>query len=75
MNKNLDIDELELIKEKIEDQQADMEEKREFFVRAGQIEDEDELLGELEELEAQMAEEEMGEIEIGSGIIHAAGGG
>jgi hypothetical protein len=35
-----------------------MEEKQEFFVRAGQIEDEDELMDELNELEAQMAEEE-----------------
>lgn len=32
-----------------------MEEKNEFFIRAGQIEDEDDLMDELNELEADMA--------------------
>ena len=39
MNKQLNIDELEEVKEKLEDQLAEMEEKREFFVRAGDVED------------------------------------
>lgn len=46
-----------------------MEEKRDFFVRAGQIEDEDELMDELNELEAEMAAEEFEGVEIGSGAL------
>lgn len=46
-----------------------MEEKRDFFVRAGQIEDEDELMDELNDLEAEMAQEELDNIEIGHGAV------
>lgn len=46
------IDDMEELKERLEEQKADMEEKNEFFVRAGQMDDEDELLDELNELEA-----------------------
>ncbi len=46
-----------------------MEEKQEFFVRAGQIEDEDELMDELNELEAQMAEEEFDQMDVGTGAV------
>lgn len=46
-----------------------MEEKQEFFVRAGAIEDEDELMDELNELEAQMAEDEFNEVEVGTGAV------
>lgn len=46
-----------------------MEEKTDFFIRAGQIEDQDELLDELEELEAKMAEEELEGLEVGTGKI------
>jgi len=35
LNKQLDIDQLEEIKDRIEEQQADMQEKADFFVRAG----------------------------------------
>ena len=48
---------------------ADMEEKREFFVNAGKIDDEDELMDELDELEAALEEEKFNEIEIGSGAV------
>lgn len=66
LNKQLDIDQLEEIKDRIEEQQADMQEKTDFFIRAGQMEDEDELLDELNELEAEMAEDELAALEIGS---------
>lgn len=49
--------------------QADMEEKNQFFVDAGKMEDEDELLDELDELEAAMAEEDFNKIDIGSGAV------
>jgi hypothetical protein len=45
-----------------------LEDKQDFFVRAGQIEDEDELMDELNELEAIMAEEEL-DVEIGAGAV------
>lgn len=70
LNRQLDIDQLEEIKERIEDQQADMQEKQDFFVRAGAIEDEDDLLDELNELEAEMAEDELAQLEIGTGAVH-----
>ena len=47
LNKGLDIEELVNIKDKLEDQKLDMEEKQEFFISAGQTGDEDELLDEL----------------------------
>ena len=47
-----------------------MDEKNDFFVRAGQMEDEDELMDELNELEAQMEDEELAKLEIGAGALH-----
>jgi cell division septum initiation protein DivIVA len=47
-----------------------MEEKQEFFINAGKVEDEEDLLDELNELEAEMAAAELEEVEIGSGLIH-----
>jgi S-adenosylhomocysteine hydrolase len=46
-----------------------MQEKQDFFIRAGQVEDEDDLLDELNELEAEMAEDELAQLEIGAGAI------
>ena len=46
-----------------------MEEKRDFFVRAGAIEDEEDLMDELNQFEADMAEDELAELEIGSGAL------
>ncbi len=51
-----------------------MEEKQEFFINAGKVEDEDELMDELNELEAEMAAAELEEVEIGSGAIDAGKG-
>jgi Icc-related predicted phosphoesterase len=74
LNKKLDIDKMEDIKEKMDDLRADMEEKNEFFINAAKVEDDDELLNELEELEAEMAADELEKVEIGSGAIEAKGG-
>ncbi len=47
-----------------------MAEKQEFFINAGKNElDEDELMDELNELEAEMAESELEALEIGSAPI------
>jgi hypothetical protein len=70
----LNIDDLEEVKERIEEQKADMDEKTEFFVNAGKMEDEDELLDELNDLEAKMAEDELAQLEIGTGAIDLGGG-
>ena len=48
---------------------ADVNERQEFFINAGQAEDNDELLDELDELEAEMAAEDFNNVEIGSGAI------
>ena len=48
-----------------------MEEKQEFFVRAGQIENEDELMDELNELEAEMAMEDFEGVDIATGSVQA----
>ena len=66
LNKQLDIEKLE---ERIEDQKQQMEEKAEFFIQAGKLEDDDELLDELNELEAEDAAKELEEMEIGAGHI------
>jgi hypothetical protein len=65
---------LEDIKDKLDDQRAEMEEKQEFFINAGKVDDEDELMDELNELEAEMAAAELEEVEIGSGIIEGGKG-
>lgn len=50
---------------------ADVNERQEFFINAGQAEDNDELLDELDELEAEMAGEEL-DVEIGAGTVDEA---
>ena len=64
LGQQVNIDKLEDIKDKIDEASADMEEKREFFIKAGQIEDEDQLLDELDELEAEMEKQKLEEVEI-----------
>ncbi len=73
LNKKLDIDKMEDIKEKMDDLRADMEEKNEFFINAAKVEDDEELMNELEELEAEMAADELEQVEIGTGHIQAQG--
>ena len=71
LHKQVNIDEMEELKDKLEEQQADMEEKQDFFVRAGQMDNEDELMDELNELEAEMAAEDFEGVEIGMGSIES----
>ena len=47
----------------------DVRERQEFFINAGKTDDEDELLDELDQLEAEMAEEELNKVDIGGGAI------
>lgn len=47
---------------------ADVNERQEFFINAAGQEDNDELLDELDALEAELAEEEL-DVEIGGGDI------
>lgn len=70
INKQVDVDRLEDIKEKIQEQQDEMEGIRDFFAETGR-EGQDELMDELEELEAELAKEDMDKIEIGTGAIGA----
>jgi Icc-related predicted phosphoesterase len=72
LNKQLDVDKFEELKDKIEDQMADVNERQEFFINAGNTDDNDELLEELDELEAEMAANDFDQVEIGSGAIAGA---
>ncbi len=47
---------------------ADVQERQDFFINAGNQEDNDDLMDELNELEAEMAEDEL-DIEIGAGDV------
>ena len=71
LNKKLDIDKMEDIKEKMDDLRADMEEKNEFFINAAKVEDDEELMNELDQLEADWAAQELEEVEIGTGHVEA----
>ena len=51
---------------------ADVQERQEFFVNAASQDDDAELLDELDELEAEMAAEDFGEVEINVGAIAGA---
>ena len=74
LNKQLDIDNLEEIQERLEDQKQQAEEKADFFIRAGELEDNDELMDELNELEADALANEMESVEIGAGALKGKGG-
>jgi hypothetical protein len=69
MNKQLDIEKMEEIQERLEDQKQQMEERADFFIQAGKLEDDDDLMDELNELEAESAAHELEALEIGSGAI------
>lgn len=68
----MNIDQFEELKDKLDDQMADVDERAQFFISAGQQEDNDELMDELDALEAEMAEEDFAKTEIGSGAIIGA---
>ena len=66
----LDLDKLETIegREELEDQMAEIQERQEFFANAAE-EDKEDLLGELDELEALAMEEEMEQVPISNAPI------
>ena len=70
----MSIDQIEEIKEKLDDLRADQEEKNQFFIDAANTADNDDLMNELNELEALQAAEELENVEIGTGRIEAKGG-
>lgn len=70
INKQCNIDELDTLKERMEEQQFDMEEKQDFFVKAGQVENAEELLNELDELEADLVHEELEQVQAGIGKLN-----
>lgn len=51
---------------------ADVEERQQFFINAANKDDEDELLDELDALEAEMAEEDFADMEVNTGAIKGA---
>lgn len=63
LSKQTDVEQFEDLRDKIEDQMADMKEKQEFFEGIGQ-EDQDDLLDELDYLEAEMVEEDMQKMNV-----------
>jgi hypothetical protein len=71
LGKQLDIDKMTDIQDRIMDQKADMEERADFFIQAGKTEDDEELLDELNEMEANALAAEMEDVEIGAGHIQA----
>ena len=58
MNKNMELDDIQDLKDDLEDQMAEMNEKQEFFAGIAN-EGNDELLGELDELEALAMDDEL----------------
>ena len=54
----MNVDDIADLKEELEDQMAEIQERQEFFANAAE-EDKEDLLGELDELEALAMEEEM----------------
>lgn len=63
MNKNMELDDIQDLKDDLEDQMAEMNEKQEFFAGIAN-EGNDELLGELDELEALAMDDEMKEMDV-----------
>ena len=63
MNKQMDVDDIAELKDELADQMAEIEERQEFFADAAR-EGEDELLEQLDELEALALEDEMNEVQI-----------
>lgn len=60
---------MEEMLEKLEDMKQESDERADFFIRAGGVEDNDELLDELNQLEADATGAEFEEMEVGAGAI------
>ena len=69
MNKQLDVDQLEELKDDLADQQADMEDRQNFFAEAAQGEDDEDLLAQLDEYEADAVGAEIEGMEVGTAGI------
>ncbi len=69
LNKKVNVDNIEEIFEKLEDQKADHEERADVFIRMANMDNDDDLFDELNELEADAAGKELEELEIGAGAI------
>ena len=67
----MNVDDIADLKEELEDQMAEIQERQEFFANAAE-EDKEDLMGELDELEALAMEEEMENVQISNAPI--AGG-
>ena len=68
MNKKLDIDEIADLKDELADMQAENEERQNFFAEAANA-DQDELMDELDALEAENIEEEMEKMDIADDYV------
>lgn len=68
MNKEMNIDDIAELQDELQDQMAEIGERQEFFANVAQ-EDKEDLLGELDELEALAMEDEMNEVMINNAPI------
>ena len=68
MNKQLDIDDIADLKDELADMQAENEERQAFFAEAATA-DQDELLDELDALEAENIEEEMAALDVADNYV------
>jgi len=71
LNKKMNIESMEDFMSKQEDMQADMDERTEAIMRMANKGDDEDLMDELNQLEADSAAAELEELEIGSGHIMA----
>ncbi|TNV75579.1 hypothetical protein FGO68_gene16148 [Halteria grandinella] len=65
LSQKVSVEQLEDIRDKIEEQNQDTEERTQFFIEAGKVAggmQEEELLDELNELEAEMAQKELDQV-------------
>ena len=67
----MNVDDIADLKEELEDQMAEIQERQEFFANAAE-EDKEDLMGELDELEALAMEEEMESVPISNAPIAGA---
>ena len=67
----MNVDDIADLKEELEDQMAEIQERQEFFANAAE-EDKEDLMGELDELEALAMEEEMEQVPISNAPISGA---
>lgn len=64
----MNIEDFEELQDKLSEQMEEVNQRQEFFLNAAGQEENDELMDELNELEAEMAEDELN-VEIGSGAV------